>query len=162
MYASEYTGAGYLAPEVYAACFKFATVRDPYDRLLSEWKYMNQRREVPFRQLVDAVINLRPARHLVPQTTYVLDHNGKMIVDKIIRFESLGADFREISKEVFGEAVDLPHKNKSVEQHMPVIDQDTRNALYKRYECDFDLFQYPSGREYYNIPLAREGSLEVI
>jgi hypothetical protein len=151
-----------LAPEVYAACFKFSTVREPYDRLLSEWKYLNQRKKVPFRQLVDAVINLRPARHLVPQTTYVLDRSGKMIVDRIIRFESLGADFLEISKEIFGEAMDLPHKNKSADMDMPAIDQDTRNALYRRYECDFDLFQYPSGRQYYNIPLVDDGALEVI
>jgi hypothetical protein len=42
LYASEYRDRGYLTAERFACALKFATIRNPYDRARSEFKYRNR------------------------------------------------------------------------------------------------------------------------
>ena len=99
-----------------------------------------------FRDYVQSLERARLPRHNEPQADFVLDESGKLIVDKILRFETLAADFAEISKKIFGRAIALPHANKSTtDVPAEAGDIDLRRALYRKYERDFDLFKYPSG-----------------
>jgi hypothetical protein len=155
LYASEYCDFGFIAPETFASCFRFTTVRNPYDRALSEYKYRNQRRALSFAEFLKVLATSEVDRHLVPQSKFVTDSGGKLLVEKIMRLESLADGFEQVSSAIFGQPVPLPHVNKSPEGIAPAdMDEDTRNVIYKRYECDFDLFQYPSGRAYHNLGAA--------
>ena len=88
----------------------------------------------------------RLPRHNEPQADFVQDESGKPIVDKILRFETLSADFVEVAKEIFGRPIDLPHANKSTTDIPPEADDiELRRALYRKYERDVDLFKYPCG-----------------
>jgi hypothetical protein len=161
LYAVEYRECGYITSEVFSSCLKFTAVRNPLDRMLSEYRYRVQKRNLPFAEFAKRMMRSSADRHIVPQCNYVLDRSGNVMVDRIIRFESLVADFEQISRDIFGRPAELPHLNKSRAEVTPVaLDAELRNFVYKRYECDFDLFRYPSGREYHHIhtdlPLAAE------
>jgi len=147
--AREYVELGYVAAEDFAASFKFTVVRNPYDRAVSEYRYRHATKpsaRKSFREYVQSLDRARLPRHNEPQADFVQDELGKPIVDRILRFETLSADFVEVSKEIFGRPIDLPHANKSTTDIPPEADDiELRRALYRKYERDFDLFKYPCG-----------------
>lgn len=145
LFAREYVECGYLSRETFVRCFKFATVRHPYDRAFSEFRYRSRRRELDERRFVRLLSRPDPQRHLVPQWEFVVGETGNVIVDTIIRFESLQTGFDEVAKRIFGKSVPLPHVNRSPGFVQCDFGAELKNAVYKRYERDFDLFRYPKG-----------------
>ncbi len=74
-----------------AGYFRFSAIRNPWDRFISGWKYCTTTRH---RSLHDVLANLpregHDYRHLTrPQHAILYDENGRLIVEYIIRFESL-------------------------------------------------------------------------
>jgi hypothetical protein len=147
--AREYVPFGHVAAEDFSASFKFAVVRNPYDRAVSEYRFRHAAMPSPqktFREYVQSLKRTRLPRHDQSQADFVLDESNNLMVDKILRFETLSADFADVSKKIFGRAIDLPHANKSAaDVPAEANDIDLRRALYRRYERDFDLLKYPSG-----------------
>jgi hypothetical protein len=147
--AREYVPFGYVAAEDFAASFKFAVVRNPYERAISEYRFKratNPSLRKSFRDYVLSLDRKKLPRHDEPQSDFVLDESGRMIVDRIVRFENLSADFAEVSKQIFGHAIVLPHVNKAATDRPEEADDiELRRALYRKYERDFDLFKYPGG-----------------
>lgn len=115
----EYTELGYLTPETFAACYKFAFVRNPFARLVSEYEYRGFSWKMSFERFVDwsfANVGQRHtdlARHIFPQTEYVIDADGNYIVDFIGRFETISADFAHVATILGLPEKRLPHANKS-------------------------------------------------
>jgi len=143
LFAREYVELGHVTPEVFNACFKFAIVRNPYDRAISLFRYHPPRQTPDFREYVALLEKRMQMRHAVPQARFVLDSSGRMMVDTILRLETLRADLAAVTQRIFGEAVEPPHVNKSKKPIPPeASDPELRRRLYKIYEEDFDLFGY--------------------
>src|SRR5437773_6090922 len=88
LYAGEYVEFGYLSRSTFASCFKFSTVRNPYDRLLSLYRYRTKSRPMPYRDFVELATRSDHDRDVVPQANFVLDSTRGIAVDRIVRFES--------------------------------------------------------------------------
>jgi hypothetical protein len=150
LFAREYVPFGYVTPEDFAASFKFAVVRNPYDRAISEYRYKivdkPAARDLTFRDYVASLETGKLTRHDVPQSDFVLGESGAMMVDQVLRFENLAEDFADVSRRIFGRAIDLPYVNKSTGA-VPAdgADAGLRKMLHRFYERDFDLFKYPGG-----------------
>ena len=153
LYAREYVECGHISEQVFSGAFKFSVVRNPYDRVVSEYSYRDPRTRKSFREFVESLSTCGNelsdlSRHVAPQHKFVAGSDGKFLVDAILRFESLELDFREVSLRVFGEAVSLPHRNKSERPaSAALIDDEMQRMIFKHYEHDFDLFRYPSAME---------------
>jgi hypothetical protein len=154
LYAREYVACGHVSQPAFAAAFKFAVVRNPYDRIVSEYFYRDPRNRPGFPQFVDALSadtndDLSDfTRHLAPQYKFILGHDGTSLVDTILRFESLEPEFRTVSLKLFGEDVKLPRRNVAPRPaDFGLIDQDMRRKIFRHYERDFDLFGYPGALE---------------
>lgn len=146
MLAREYLDYDFVPADKFAACFKFAVVRNPYDRAVSQFRYKRPGRIQTFGDFVGFLERQPTWRHGVAQHEFVLDADGKMMIDQIIRLESLDAEFGAISQRLFGETITLPHVNTAREDRPADADDPAlRQRVYKLYERDFDLFQYPSG-----------------
>ena len=83
-------------------------------------------------------------RHVEPQWKYVFDEQGKMIVDKIIRFERLSEEIGPVFQRIFGEVLALPHINASKDKKdfHSFYDEETRAFVEALYRKDIDLFDY--------------------
>jgi hypothetical protein len=120
--ATEYLELGYLDSETFTQMFKFSVVRNPWDRLVSEYIYQ----QYPF-SFKDFIFKHFPPegqddydkhhghyRHVMPQWKFVCDNDGTLLVDAIMKFESLQQDFNKVSLAITGQKITLPHRNKTV------------------------------------------------
>jgi hypothetical protein len=149
LYAREYAGLEFVSGETFAACLKFTVVRNPYDRAVSAWRFRMEGakadRSETFRDFVMTLGKPDEHRRNRAQFQYVLDTSDRVIVDRILRFETLARDFADLSGEIFGRAVALPHVNKSaIARPADADDPEVKRAIHRLYERDFDLFGYPA------------------
>jgi hypothetical protein len=123
-------------PDLFAGAFKFAFVRNPWDRFASSYQFMKDGTDWPmqqewaakhigeatFEEFTDRLRNpifrqvLRSERFFWPQSFWITDRRGKVIVDRVYRFESLSPDIASVCAEIGLPAPKVvPHRRKSRE-----------------------------------------------
>jgi len=166
--ASEYVSDGYLPMEEFRNYFKFSFVRNPWSRILSEYRYRNYFQHRSFR---DFVLNKLPKpgwddqyRHVMPQYDMLYDSEGNLLVDFVGRFESLQQDFDHVCERLDIADSRLPHRNKSDKKSRDLrrkirnilfmngenklqgmtnfYDDETRGAVAHYYRKDIEAFGY--------------------
>jgi chondroitin 4-sulfotransferase 11 len=122
-------------PATWDACFKFSFVRNPWDRLVSWWSMIDNGRKTtaqpPNRffgyvldrastfeefltRCTDEVLDPDGRKAIFRnQIDYLLDDDGKVLVDYVGRFERLQQDFDVISRRLGRASVALPRHNAS-------------------------------------------------
>ena len=131
--ASEYVGCGYLSEEEIAGLFKFSFVRNPWSRILSEYRYRNYFHHLSFR---DFVLNKLPKpgwddkyRHVMPQYDMLHNPQGELLVDFVGRFETLQQDFDRVCEQLGITECSLPHRNRS-DKKSRGLKRKLKNYLY--------------------------------
>ena len=166
--ATEYVDDGYLSREEFDGLFKFSFVRNPWARILSEYRYRNYFQHRSFR---DFVLNKLPRpgwddqyRHVMPQYDMLHDTRGNLLVDFVGRFESLEQDFTEVRQRLGLSGARLPHRNRSdkksrdlkrkvrnvlfmngenrLQSMADFYDDETRTAVEDYYRKDIETFGY--------------------
>jgi hypothetical protein len=122
---------------VWEESFKFAFVRNPWDRLVSWWSMVNALRGdylagrplnrfqstvlsktscfEDFVGLDDVIVDTDGTKCVQRnQIDYICDENGKVIVDFVGRFERLQEDVNLALADRLGKKLTLPHANSSV------------------------------------------------
>lgn len=147
-------------PRLALSYFKFSIVRNPWDRLVSAYHFLqkggaNQQDKDWFnRQLGDyptfesfvygwlTIKNARSWYHFRPQVDFLLDSSGKVSLDFIGHFENLQADFDYIAKRL-GKDVILTNSNKSKHvDYRSYYDQGMRDIVAQVYAWDIALLGY--------------------
>jgi hypothetical protein len=130
--ARELRSFGYISPGLFDSYFKFAFVRDPWDRAVSTYKYLRIGGE--FKRFVcdilpNSLMNSDYYGYFVrPQYDYLHDDQGNRLVDFVGRFERLEDDFNVIRKRLrLGAA--LPHKNQHLSSRIPLASR-VRQAAF--------------------------------
>jgi hypothetical protein len=149
LYAKEYVELGYVNAADFREFFKFAVVRDPYARLMSEYRYREAWQDMSIDRFLGVTFDSDwsdAARHLAPQIRYVCDHKGRILVNHIVRFENLEAEMAPIFRRIFGEDRPLPHRNKSQSGRGTVDDlsKSQITLITEKYSADFVTFGYPT------------------
>lgn len=116
--ANDYVKYHYLSQDLFDRYYKFAVVRNPWSRVVSLYRYLDL--NLSFDAFVSDWIPQQLNKQddwtshywfIRPQGDFVAV-NGKIIVDDIIRFETLKADFETI-KVKSNLRTSLPHVNSS-------------------------------------------------
>lgn len=135
--AAEYVQCGHLTPEEFAGFYKFSFVRNPWARLVSEYRYRNYFNHRSFK---DFVMRKLPSpgpddkyRHIMPQTQMLYDGNGRLLVDFVGKFENLQSDFDKVCQHLAIEKSALPHVNSS-DKGSRELKRKMRNFLYRNNE----------------------------
>src|SRR3954471_2827170 len=115
--AHEYAGRNHIPQEQFNSYFKFAFVRNPWDRMVSFYKYMGLRKGQGFKEFLmsDFKNDIWKTRQwfVGPQLDFICDPDGRVAVDFVGRYEQLQADFQKVCQRLNLPVNELPHVNKS-------------------------------------------------
>ncbi len=145
---TQLVGRGLVTPEQFNSCFKFAFVRNPWDRLVSEFHHRNYSSMPKFLNKVQAVVESTNGygkwwNHLVPQVDFIYEANGKVRIDFIGRYESLQSDFQIVCDKLSLGDIVLPHERKSKRKpYQSYFNAKSKLVVSKLYEEDLDTFKY--------------------
>lgn len=147
-------------PGKFHAYFKFAFVRNPWDRLVSayfflrdggmnavdgEWSTRHMAHHDNFGEFVRNGLSDRAIAdfpHFLPQSHFIADARGQVMVDFVGRYENLAGDFGSIARRL-GLACPLPRSNESRHAHYTTYyDSETRDLVGRLYARDTYIFGY--------------------
>lgn len=152
-----------INPRKFREYFKFAFVRNPWDRLVSSYFYLrdtdprtqtwslHEREVARFPDFASFVrgwlseANIRPTVHLRPQHTFICDADLRLRVDFVGRVETITEDFRAVCERL-GVAAELQRTNQS--NHRPYAEYYTaelRERVAAVYADDIAIFGYQFG-----------------
>lgn len=122
--------------------FKFSFVRNPYERLLSAYKWLNVKKD--FNNFVREDLNqlVNENYYFFPQHSFLENSSKEIPIDYIGRFESLTSDLEHLM-----DILRIKIKLKNIHQSLSVntairIDSDSEQIIKKIYKKDFSLFDY--------------------
>ena len=78
------------------------------------------------------------------QSDILCDGEGRMLVDEVGKFETLGEDFARIAGRLGLEGASLGHRNASKNRGAAPLDPADRALLVEMYRDDYALFGYPA------------------
>lgn len=138
--AAEYVRCGHITQEEFSSAYKFSFVRNPWARIVSEYRYRNFLNHKSFK---DFVMNKLPPpgqddkyRHIMPQKEMLYDKSGNLLVDFVGKFERLQEDFKQVCEHLGFEQSSLPHINSS-DKKSRELRRKVRNFLYRNREGEF-------------------------
>lgn len=141
-------------------CIKFCVVRNPWDRAVSEFLYLNKMKgcackslkEIPrsFQKYVTSDFKCSWKNHISPQVDFIKNKEGKIFMDSIIKFEKLEEQVLKTFDILGINHVDaLPKINLSINSKMRKVNpywafynKETKKIIEKKYEEDIDFFEY--------------------
>lgn len=149
----------------YDELFKFAFVRNPWDRLVSWYEMIVQNSQPPatplnklwsyvmssattFEEFVlrctDTIEDIDGRKSfLYNQLDYITDRSGNLIVDFVGRFERLAADAETVFTQLGIAEEAMPHTNRSEHVHYSrYYTDETREIVARRFARDIEFFGY--------------------
>lgn len=150
-----------LSYPVWNNYFSFSVVRNPFDHAVSHYEYMKQFRSRAIakehqRMTFETYLNDRQKKPFHKRTTfvrmpdqayYLLSKDGKIAVNKVIKFENLVKEWELLSQQIGIADIKLPHVNKTIAKRgnthfSEYYTSETEEIVRKIYQRDFELFGY--------------------
>jgi len=142
-----------ILKELYPTYYKFSFVRNPYDRLISEyfWCRINNvghKFNKTFDEFLDYVEDViknkkffKPIEndHFIPQYSFLF-FNNKLLVNNIFKYEDIET-IAPLIKKRLKIKTSLQHLNKSVKNEI-TLTQEQKDRIYNLYKIDFETFNY--------------------
>ena len=151
-----------LSRQVYVSFLSFAVVRNPFSHAVSHFRYMSQYRSDKIARRFDGMsfrdyLAYRSERRkfgdrlfvrLPDQSHFLVDETGALMIDRILRFESLDDDFQALALDLKLGDVQLEKHNLTKSRrggpgYKTHYDAETEELVRRIYARDFRLFGYP-------------------
>ena len=139
----------HLPASVYDGLFKFAFVRNPWEWLYSQWRFMvrdpSHHRGAFVRKLggFDQYVKWEASRGDRTQRRFVVGKRGELIVDHVGRFESLRDDFTAICRHLkLDVALPGAREHNAVDYAVAYENPETRRLALSLFGDDLEMFRY--------------------
>ena len=138
----------YLRAEEFAGFFKFAFVRNPFDRFVSYCAFMTRQTgefDSDPKPVMQHFIDNPPWPHILfqPQHSFVTDAEGSMLSDEVGRAEDMQASYDRIAARIGIPTATLEQVNSSKRRdYRDYYDEALRDGVAKLYARDLELFGY--------------------
>jgi chondroitin 4-sulfotransferase 11 len=162
-------------PNEFNLYFKFTSVRNPWDKVVSfyhyhvkrkwdlkwDWDATNAPTFTEFvkitssytKQKQESIFKGGPSpctyhkRIASNQLDWITDENQNIMVDYIMRLENLQQDFNTVCDKIGIAKKQLPHQNKSKHKHYTeYYDEETKSIVAEKYAKDIEYFGYEFGK----------------
>lgn len=157
--AHQYVDNKWMTPAQFEGYFKFAFVRNPWDRTASFYRFLGYDMRCSFSRFVRKHLPRQMEKKswfLCPQAEYIHDMDGRLLVDFVGRYETLAQDFDMACRHIGVPDVGLPHVNESRKSRPGPLRWLKRRALPYRdmydsrsvklvadiYQADIEAFEY--------------------
>ena len=139
-----------IGEERFNSSFKFAFVRNPWDRQVSLYHYVLKTPVHPFHEQAKALgcfqafvfFVFSRAKPGTSQYSWISDKEGNPIVDFVGRFENLEADFQTLCTKI-GISAKLEHINATDHlYYQHYYDDETRDLTARMHSEDIERFGY--------------------
>lgn len=136
-------------PSIWNNSFKFSVVRNPYSKVVSAWKFLDDLKEKELKDVLASPPKLESWRnyhHFTRTITSMLLVENKLCTDYVIKYENLNEDFKYILEVLGVNNMQLPNvnktygKNKNENKH--ILDKDVKTQIQNLYHDDFVNFGY--------------------
>lgn len=139
----------HLDPERFSGFFKFAFVRNPFDRFVSYCSFIT-REQGAFDRDPQSVMRhflflKPPEQHILfqPQHVFVTGTEGELLADRIGRVEQMQESYDEICRRIDIPSRQLDKVNQSRRgDYRQYYDQQLIDGVADRYSRDLELFGY--------------------
>lgn len=145
----------------YSDYLVFASCRNPYERIVSAWKYLQRDFDPMYKRsfpkdlsFKDTLLNLPELeqgvydyKHITEkQVDTLLDSKGSIITDMLVRFENLQQDFDTVCDKIGISRQKLHHHNKTNHRHYTkYYDDESRAIVAEKFAKDIEYFGYEFG-----------------
>jgi len=139
-----------LGSRVWKSYFTFSFVRNPWDKMVSQYAY-NHDRFVPYGTTFKDYLRMFEAGEKISslnpvQSPWICNRRGKLLVDFVGRFESIRSDYRKVCLKIGFRPKNLRHVGKSKHRHYTeYYDDETISIIEKCFERDIKMFGYSYG-----------------
>ena len=160
-----------LEPRIFRSYYKFAIVRNPWDRIVSDYNYQKKKRSQAdhrlfihdergntrsFSQWMEAALSnpfyyesaqwgadvSQGIHRWSPQVDWI-SINGKIAVDRVLRMENLQEDFAGLCRTLGLPSRELPCCNWRCHRHYSYYhDESTKRVVAQLYAKDIETFGY--------------------
>ncbi|WP_138470119.1 sulfotransferase family 2 domain-containing protein [Poseidonocella sp. HB161398] len=156
-------------PGLFDACFTFGFTRNPYDRLVSAFHYLRSQktsvrdgefgrralgRYAGFRDFAEDLARGRTRRrvlgwvHFLPQSYYLCDARGNLLVDYAGRTETFAADLEQINARTGLGLQNARERAVPREDWRSFYTAQSARACEEIYAEDFEIFGYERLRDF--------------
>ncbi len=138
-----------LGIETFDRYFKFAFVRNPWDRFISFCAFISRAtgrfEEDPHGFMARMMHSPPPLQHMLyqPQSQLLIDQDGRLAMDFVGRVENMEHDYRHICEHLKLATQPLEKVNSS--RHRPYVDYynpQLRDLVAEKYRQDIEMFGY--------------------
>jgi len=133
----------HVDPDVWRNYFKFAVVRNPWDRVVSWFEYHKVTKSNTARKMsFDQWVRKRPGP---PMWRHVLERPDldTVKVDSLIRYETYAEDLQRVWTHLGVQVDKMPHIKKTERKpYQEYYNEEQRHLIARHYEADIHLFGY--------------------
>ena len=137
---------------VFSSYFKFTIVRNPWDKAVSQYIFMNKHEGLrdfigmkqgdSFKRYLE-LISRKAHVQWEPQVRFVRDSNGTLLVDYIGRYENFSKSVFHVLRSLGLAATPIPHENRSNRgPYRDCYDHESKEMIAKLYADDIEAFGY--------------------
>lgn len=139
----------YLRPGDFDSFFKFAFVRNPFDRFVSYCAFMTRQSDQfdkdPKAVMRYFAITAPPVQHILfqPQHALLTDRDGRLLTDFVGRVEQMQQSYDEIAARIGIPTTRLEQANRSIRgEYRGYYDDQITEGVARLYARDLELFGY--------------------